>query len=217
MRQRSRAFIVADASNSTNRFVFINAGQSAVCICNTGSYFLAWHRPRDITMMRHLARHVDIAFGDSGIRRCIVSELSKLFPGVYSDRNVAIVSTHQHAGAGGYPENLLPQITSLGYVRETADAIVQGTVLAVQRAHASLAPGSLAFGNVNVNGGNRNRSPSAYLANPAEERAQYDGDQDTALTLLKFADASGAARGFLAFFAVHGTSLHEVGLLSVLG
>jgi hypothetical protein len=38
MRQRSRAFIVADASNSTNRFVFINAGQSAVSICNTGSY-----------------------------------------------------------------------------------------------------------------------------------------------------------------------------------
>jgi neutral ceramidase len=171
---------------------------------------LPWHRPRDIT-----ARHVDIAFGDTGIRRSIVSELSKLFPGVYSDRNIAIVSTHQHAGVGGYPENLLPQITSLGYVRETADAIVQGTVLAVQRAHASLAPGSLALGNVTVNGGNRNRSPSAYLANPAEERAQYDGDQDTALTLLKFADASGAARGFLAFFAVHGTSLYEVGLLSV--
>jgi hypothetical protein len=31
MRQRSRAFIVADASNSSNRFVFINAGQSAFC------------------------------------------------------------------------------------------------------------------------------------------------------------------------------------------
>jgi neutral ceramidase len=160
---------------------------------------------------------VDIAFGDSGIRRSIVSELSRLFPGVYSDRNIAIVSTHQHAGVGGYPENLLPQITSLGYVRETADAIVQGTVLAVQRAHASLAPGSLALGNVTINGGNRNRSPSAYLANPAEERAQYDGDQDTTLTLLKFADASGAATGLLAFFAVHGTSLYEVGLLSVLG
>lgn len=170
-------------------------------------------------MMRHRAwrRHVDIAFGDSGIRRSIVAELSRLFPGVYSDRNIAIVSTHQHAGVGGYPENLLPQITSLGYVRETADAIVQGTVLAVQRAHTSLAPGSLALGNVTINGGNRNRSPSAYLANPAEERAQYDGDQDTALTLLKFADASGAARGFLAFFAVHGTSLYEVSLLSVLG
>ena len=168
-------------------------------------------------MLRHLVRYVDIAFGDSGIRRSIVSRLSSLFPGVYSDKNIAIVSTHQHAGVGGYPENLLPQITSFGYVSETADAIVQGTVLAVQRAHASLAPGSLSLGNVTINGGNRNRSPSAYLANPAEERAQYDGDQDTALSLLKFTDASGTARGFLAFFAVHGTSIYEVGLLSILG
>jgi neutral ceramidase len=83
-------------------------------------------------------------------------------------------------------------------------------VLAVQRAHACLAPGSLSLGNVTINGGNRNRSPSAYLANPASERAQYDGDQDTALSLLKFTDASGTARGFLSFFPVHGTSIYEV-------
>ncbi|KAH9965463.1 Neutral/alkaline nonlysosomal ceramidase [Russula dissimulans] len=176
MRQRSRAFIVADASNSSNRFVFINA---------------------------------DIAFGDTGIRRSIISNLASLFPGVYDEKNVAIVSTHQHSGVGGYPENLLPQITSLGYVPEAANAIVQGTVLAVQRAHESLSPGSLSLGNTTINGGNRNRSPSAYLANPAEERAQYDGDQDTALTLLKFTDANGTARGFLGFFAVHGTSIYE--------
>ncbi|KAI9508374.1 Neutral/alkaline nonlysosomal ceramidase [Russula earlei] len=176
MRQRSRAFIIADASNPSDRVVFINA---------------------------------DIAFGDTGIRRSIISNLTELFPGVYSERNVAIVSTHQHAGVGGYPENLLPQITSLGYVPETAAAIVQGTVLAVRRAHGNLAPGSLALGNITINGGNRNRSPSAYLANPAEERAQYDGDQDTALTLLKFAYANGTARGFLSFFAVHGTSLYK--------
>ncbi|KAI0262181.1 Neutral/alkaline nonlysosomal ceramidase [Gloeopeniophorella convolvens] len=176
MRQRSRAFIVADASNSSNRIVFVNA---------------------------------DIAFGDTGIRRSIISNLSAIFPGVYDASNVAIVSTHQHSGVGGYTENLLPQITSLGYVPETAAAIVQGTVLAVKRAHDSLAPGSLGLGNVTVTGGNRNRSPSAYLANPADERAQYDGDQDTALTLLKFQDANGAARGLLSFFAVHGTSLYE--------
>jgi hypothetical protein len=52
-------------------------------------------------------------------------------------------------------------------------------------------------------------SPSAYLADPVEERAQYDGDQDTALASLKFADASGGVWGF---FAVHGTSLYEVSL-----
>ena len=148
--------------------------------------------------------------GDTGIRRSIVSALSAKYPTLYNNDNIALVSTHQHSGVGGYLENLLPQLTSLGYVNETAAAIVQGTVLAVQRAHDSLAPGKLSYGNTTVVDGNINRSPSAYLANPAEERAKYEYDQDKDLSLLRFDDASGNARGFLSFFAVHGTSLYEV-------
>ncbi|KAL0955527.1 hypothetical protein HGRIS_001765 [Hohenbuehelia grisea] len=176
MRQRSRAFIVADASKPQNRVVFINA---------------------------------DIAMGDTGVRRSIVSQLSSQFPGVYTNDNIAFVGTHQHAGVGGYLENLLPQVTSLGYVKQTADAIVAGTVRAVQRAHGSLAPGKLSLGNTTVLDANINRSPSAYLANPAAERARYEFDQDKDMTLLRFDDASGNARGFLNFFAVHGTSLYN--------
>ena len=81
--------------------------------------------------------------GDTGIRRSIVSQLSSLYPGVYNNDNIALVSTHQHSGVGGYLEDLLPQITALGYVKQTADAIVAGTVLAVQRAHNNVAPGKL--------------------------------------------------------------------------
>ncbi|PIL32954.1 hypothetical protein GSI_05072 [Ganoderma sinense ZZ0214-1] len=176
MRQRSRAWIVADANNATNRFVFINA---------------------------------DIAMGDTGIRRSIVAALSEQYPQYYNNDNIALVSTHQHSGVGGYLEDLLPQLTALGYVKATADAIVAGTVLAVQRAHNNVAPGKLSFGNTSIVDGNINRSPSAYLANPADERARYQYDQDKDLTLLRFDDASGNARGFLSFFAVHGTSLYE--------
>ncbi|TFY76333.1 hypothetical protein EWM64_g7679 [Hericium alpestre] len=154
-------------------------------------------------------RMTDIAMGDTGIRRSIVSQLSELYPGLYTNENIALVSTHQHSGVGGYLEDLLPQITSLGYVKETADAIVQGTVRAVQQAHASLAPGKLSLGNTTVVDGNANRSPSAYLANPADERAKYQYNQDKDLTLLRFDDASGKARGFLSFYPVHGTSLYE--------
>lgn len=85
-----------------------------------------------------------------------------------------------------------------------------GTVLAVKKAHESLAPGSLSLGNTTVLNANINRSPSAYLANPAEERARYQYDQDKDMSLLRFDDASGNARGFLSFFPVHGTSLYEV-------
>ncbi|KZT65421.1 Neutral/alkaline nonlysosomal ceramidase [Daedalea quercina L-15889] len=176
MRQRSRAWIVADLAEPSNRVVFINA---------------------------------DIGMGDTGIRRSIVHRLSHEYPGLYTHENVALVATHSHAGVGGYLENLLPHITSLGYVKQTADAIVEGTVLAVQRAHASLAPGRLSVGNTTVHGANINRSPSAYLANPEEERAQYEYDVDKEMTLLRFDDTEGSARGFLSFFPVHGTSLYQ--------
>lgn len=137
---------------------------------------------------------------------------------------MAISSTHQHSGVGGYLENLLPQITSLGFVPQTYNAIVQGVFLAIDRAHASLAPGTLSVGNsgfshlsrsihtdsslASVTGGNLNRSPTAYLANPAAERALYvneGGDQDKIMSVLNF-----GPRGFLSFFPVHGTSLYEV-------
>ncbi|KAK0446984.1 Neutral/alkaline nonlysosomal ceramidase [Desarmillaria tabescens] len=176
MRQFSRVFIVADASDPSSRILFINS---------------------------------DIAMGDSGVRRSIVAELSSLYPGVYTNENIALIGTHQHSGVGGYLENLLPQITSLGYVPQTAEAIVSGTVLAAQRAHNSLAPGSLSLGNTTILDANTNRSPSAYLNNPAEERARYEYDQDKDMTLLRFDDESGTARGFLSFFAVHGTSIYE--------
>ncbi|KAI0343537.1 Neutral/alkaline nonlysosomal ceramidase [Trametopsis cervina] len=176
LRQRSRAWIVADATNPTQRVVFINA---------------------------------DIAMGDTGIRRSIVSKLSSLYPQYYSNSNIALSSTHQHSGVGGYLEDLLPQLTALGYVKETADAIVAGTVLAVQRAHDSLKPGTLSIGNTTILDANINRSPSAYLANPAEERAKYQYDQDKDMSLLRFDDTDGNARGFISFFPVHGTSLYE--------
>ncbi|KIK60282.1 hypothetical protein GYMLUDRAFT_43572 [Collybiopsis luxurians FD-317 M1] len=164
---------------------------------------------QDTPSNRILFINADIAMGDTGVRRSIVSNVTAQFPGIYTNENIAFVGTHQHSGVGGYLENLLPQLTSLGYVAATADAIVQGTVLAVQRAHDSLAPGKLSLGNVTVLNANINRSPSAYLANPAEERARYEFDQDKDLTLLRFDDNSGNARGFLSFFAVHGTSLYE--------
>ena len=148
--------------------------------------------------------------GDTGVRRSIVSQLSSLYPGLYHNENIALVGTHQHSGSGGYVENVLPQLTSLGYVKQTADAIVAGSVLAVKRAHQNLAPGQLSLGNTTILGANINRSPFSYLVNPAEERARYPYDQDKDMTLLRFDDTNGNARGFLSFFAVHGTSLYEV-------
>ncbi|KAJ6571882.1 Neutral/alkaline nonlysosomal ceramidase [Mycena capillaripes] len=151
--------------------------------------------------------NADIAMGDTGVRRAILAALAAKYGTLYTAQNVAISSTHQHSGVGGYLENVLPQITSLGFVPQTYNAIVQGVVLAIDRAHTSLALGTLSVGNTSVTGGNINRSPTAYLANPAAERALYvneGGDQDKIMSLLSF-----GSRGFLSFFPVHGTSLYE--------
>ncbi|KAK1236287.1 hypothetical protein PQX77_000448 [Marasmius sp. AFHP31] len=231
MRQRSRAFIIAEAASSNNRIVFINSEPEYYSLYLFLIHF-AWRRaaetsrasfyagkhtaitayrfPENVQAVSLIPHSItDIAMGDTGVRRSIVARLSSEFPGVYTNENIAFVGTHQHAGVGGYLENLLPQLTALGYVKETADAIVDGTVLAVRRAHNNLAPGKLRLGNTTILDANINRSPSAYLANPAAERARYQFDQDKDMTLLRFDDTGGQARGFLSFFAVHGTSLYE--------
>jgi neutral ceramidase len=94
--------------------------------------------------------NLDLGFADSGIRRGVIQRLSSLYPGVYDDTNVGLSGTHSHAGIGGYIENLLPQITSLGFVKETYDAIVEGTVKAIVSAHNSLSSGTLSFGTTDV-------------------------------------------------------------------
>jgi neutral ceramidase len=47
---------------------------------------------------------LDIAFGDTGVRRGIVDALSAAYPGLYNNENIALVGTHSHAGVGGFFE-----------------------------------------------------------------------------------------------------------------
>lgn len=53
-----------------------------------------------------------------------------------------------------------------------------------------------------------NRSPSAYLLNPPEERARYADNVDKEMTLLKFVDGvTGKSIGVFNWYATHGTSM----------
>ena len=54
-----------------------------------------------------------------------------------------------------------------------------------------------------------NRSPTSYLANPAEERARYSGDLDTEMVQLTFTDLQGEPRGVLNWFSVHPNSMNN--------
>lgn len=58
-----------------------------------------------------------------------------------------------------------------------------------------------------------NRSPSAYLNNPAAERSQYKYDVDKEMTLLKFVDVQWGSVGSFNWFATHGTSMSRTNSL----
>jgi len=83
---------------------------------------------------------IDTAFGDTAIRRGIIEGVAALGSAysVYGNANIAVTGTHTHAGPGAYMNYLLPQITSYGFSKQSYQAIVDGAVLSIKRAHESL-------------------------------------------------------------------------------
>ncbi|XP_030950874.1 neutral ceramidase 2-like isoform X1 [Quercus lobata] len=137
----------------------------------------------------------------------VLEKLKSRFGDLYTEENVAISGIDTHAGPGGYLQYLVYSITSLGFVHQSFDAIVNAIELSIVQAHNNLKPGSI-FINKGVENARINRSPSAYLLNPAEERARYPNNVDTQMTLLKFFDgASKKSIGAFSWYATHGTSM----------
>ncbi len=154
---------------------------------------------------------LDTQSGDTAIRHGILEGLRHLGDDltVYTKNNVAVTGTHSHSGPGAWLNYLLPQITSKGFDKSSYQAIVDGSLLAIRRAHRSLTPGHLSVGSQDLESVNINRSPYAYEANPKTERIRYGSDVDKTMTVLRFDRASdGKSMGMLSWFAVHGTSLY---------
>lgn len=154
---------------------------------------------------------LDTQSGDTAVRDGILQGLDDIGEEykLYGEANVAVTGTHSHSGPGAWLNYLLPQITSKGFDQQSYNAIVDGALLSIQRAHQSLQPGYLSMASIDVEDANVNRSPYAYLANPAEERARYKSDVDKTMTMLKFQNAqTGRDIGVLTWFPVHGTSMY---------
>ncbi|XP_073127085.1 neutral ceramidase 2-like [Henckelia pumila] len=138
----------------------------------------------------------------------VMERLKSRYGNLYDENNVAISGTHTHAGPGGYLQYITYSVTSLGFVPQSFDAIVTAIELSIVQAHENLRPGSIFIDTGDVENAGINRSPSAYLLNPPEERAMYPRNVDTTMTLLKFVDRnSGKSIGAFSWFATHGTSM----------
>lgn len=83
---------------------------------------------------------LDTQSGDTAVRYGILDGLKALGDDykVYGHNNIALTGTHSHAGPGAWFNYLLPQITSLGFSKQSYQALVDGAVLSIKRAHESL-------------------------------------------------------------------------------
>ncbi|KAA8644768.1 hypothetical protein EYZ11_002212 [Aspergillus tanneri] len=155
---------------------------------------------------------IDSLTGDTAIRHGVLEGLASLGGDYarYGESNVALTGTHSHSGPGAWMNYLLPQIPNKGFDKQSYQAIVDGVLLSIKRAHESLAPGRLRFGSIDIEGANVNRSPYSYDHNPEEEKAKYSANVDKTMTLLRFdRESDHKTTAVLSFFPVHGTSMYN--------
>ena len=62
----------------------------------------------------------------------MVRKLKEIYGNLYNENNVCISGTHTHSGPGGYWQYVLFDITSLGFVEENFNVIVDGIVESIK-------------------------------------------------------------------------------------
>ncbi|XP_056177370.1 neutral ceramidase-like [Syzygium oleosum] len=156
---------------------------------------------------RFASVNLDAGLASQLITIKVLERLRLGFGDLYTEENVAISGIHTHAGPGGYLQYMLYSVTSLGFVQQSFDAVVNAVEQSIVQAHNNLKPGD-------VNNAGINRSPSAYLLNLPDKRARYTTNVNTQMTLPKFIDTmSGKGIGAFNWFPTHGTSMNRDTLL----
>ncbi|KAL7730447.1 hypothetical protein ACLKA6_016672 [Drosophila palustris] len=148
-----------------------------------------------------------------GLKREVVKRLQARYGNIYNAENVAISGTHTHGAPGGFLMHLLYDISILGFVPQTFEVMAQGLYLSIKRATDNLVDGRIYFSKTTVLNANINRSPTSYLRNPVEERAQYEHDVDKTLAQLRFVDMENNLLGAFNWYAVHATSMNNTNKL----
>ncbi|KAL1210037.1 Neutral ceramidase 2 [Cardamine amara subsp. amara] len=143
----------------------------------------------------------------------VLERLKARYGDLYTEKNVAISGIHTHAGPGGYLQYVTYIVTSLGFVRQSFDVVVNGIEQSIIQAHESLRPGSAFINKGDLLDAGVNRSPSSYLNNPAAERSRYKYNVDKEMTLVKFLDSQLGPIGSFNWFATHGTSMSRTNSL----
>lgn len=153
--------------------------------------------------------NTDLGMVFQAVKEHVIQILQSKYGNDYTDANVLITATHTHSGPGGFSGDTFYNITTYGFDKKHFDVIVDGIVRAIERARANVAPATIKMATGELPGLGHNRSPQAYLLNPAAERAQYQGDIDTQMTLIRFDRVSGEPIGLINWFPLHGVSFNN--------
>ncbi|MCB9755290.1 MAG: neutral/alkaline non-lysosomal ceramidase N-terminal domain-containing protein, partial [Myxococcales bacterium] len=97
-------------------------------------------------------------------------------PDRYTADNVALSATHTHSGLGGYSHYTMFNLAIGGYDPDNFEAIVGGIVDSIVAADAGLDHGVVKIAEGPLYDANWNRSPEAYVGNPAAERAAHEAE-----------------------------------------
>lgn len=150
--------------------------------------------------------NTDLGFVTQSVQQAVISQLKAKYGSLYDAPNVILSATHTHGGPGGFSHYALYNVTTYGFNKKTFDAVVSGIVLAIDKAHRDLKPGSIQIGQGQLADASKNRSLPAYMKNPQAERERWGSSIDPEMTVLRFKQGSNDV-GAISWFATHGTSM----------
>ncbi|CAH8666127.1 unnamed protein product [Schistosoma bovis] len=157
---------------------------------------------------------IDAGMVSQAVKIKVIDNLKSRYDnGLFTHQNVLISATHTHSGPAGYLQYVLYSFTSLGYVPETFQPLVEGIVKSIDLAYSNMKEGKILKAEGDLHNASINRSPAAYLKNPVEEQARYDENIDKNMILLKFVTMNNTPIGMINWFAVHPVSMNSTNTL----
>lgn len=146
------------------------------------------------------------------VHRAVLDGLAERFGSTYSEQNVSLTATHTHAGPGGCSHDLAYNLATLGFQRQTFDAVVAGIVEAISAAHADLQPGTITLGRGELTDASVNRSRPAFERNPQADKDFFPQAIDPSMTVLRLAHGERDV-GAISWFPTHTTSMTNTNTL----
>ena len=155
----------------------------------------------------------DIGMIFQSVKQGVIKELQNQFGDLYNDKNVMLSATHTHSGPGGYAFETLYNFTTRGFYKKDYNVVVDGIVQSIVRAHNNLEPGTIFIEESELTNTSKNRSVSAYIKNPEQERQTYKHETDKTFTLIKLVNEQQEPVGMISWHAVHGVSMSNTNIL----